>query len=305
VGKVGDWIAFIGYALALSGMLAHFWIGEASGVGWSGLVIGLVVLRLVARCLMAMAGDWRDPTLGRSGEEPSRTLLPYIFVALFNLGLSLVLGLAMVMDRYVEVLPGHTLSHVYAHAHLATLGWAGLLMAGLSARSRGAVGGWGVWVWQGSALLLALGFLFGGAWQSLTTLLAAALLLSLCRSLGGIAAAWLLATLGLGLCLYFLPWARAESRLILAYGVLALLGFLGQGLLDLQHRLLAASRGEEFLRQGWLRSMSWLWAGGVLILAFSFACSWISGLGLGALLLLSAIALSARTLLKTRPTLFA
>ncbi len=265
-----EWVSLCLYALAFSGVVSHFWIGEASGVGLSGMVTLLVLLRL---------GLW---ALLRGPRAPgAEWALPFC-----NLVLAVSLGVAMVLDRYWEVLPGRTLDQVHAHGHLAALGWVAMGMHTLR-------GDWQkgpaamLWLWQGACVALALAFL-------LPTLPGKVLVVASGLALAWVGwrirDSWLLLSIALGVALGATSLAEAEPRLLIAYGTLALLGYLGQGLLAPQHLLLGPGAKDTS------SNLSTLWAGAVGTMALAFTWSWLPGLVIGALGLLWATGISARQL---------
>ena len=241
-----DLLAFWILALGASGVMSHFWIGETSGVGWSGLLVGMVILREGIRGILRWQGTSIPPglTLGAT-------------LAVFHLLLAAVLAMGIVLDRYFDILPGFVLTHVFTHAHLAALGWALLLLASfadtvLPGTPSSHSGKW-IGLFEALLLLLAVG-LWTGVGLPWTALPVALLVLGITagwwwsprlaalprnrRRLFLEALVYLSLAAVLGLLVLFLPEGPWSLRLTLAYGVLGLLGGLATLTLALLRHLL-------------------------------------------------------------------
>ena len=106
-----------------SGLVSHFWIGHLNGMAWSaGVLLLSVVLLLRVLVPLLLRAPSRDATvLG-------------IIVALFSfLGVA-TLGFLYALDKVHPFLGGTVLSNIAAHAHLAVLGWVTLMICAVSYR---------------------------------------------------------------------------------------------------------------------------------------------------------------------------
>jgi len=262
-----------GWALALftagtSGVVAHFWIGELSGVGWSGLVI----------LLAAAWVGWRVlPPISRA-PVPSEIKAHFV-LAFLNLLLGSILGIAIAVDRLVPVLPSPFFGEIFAHAHLLVLGWATMMVMAAGYRLLPMVlpaampEGWRVaataWLLEAGVLALTialLGTFRGLAWLGLALSGAAVTLflanavwmlrhpkprpkalprpdLPALHALGALVSLGIAAILG-GVLMVLGPDSPPGLRA--AYGVLALIGFLSQMIVGMAQRLVP-----------WL---AWMWA---------------------------------------------
>ncbi len=259
--RKADYWAFVAYALAGAGVISHFWIEEFTGVAWSGLLVTLVFVHVGRKFLSALRGT----------SVPAEVKLHFV-LAFANVGLAALAGTLLGLNKHWPFLPGHALTQAYAHAHLAALGWATMMVfaAGYrllpmllpAAMPRGAA------VWAGAVLLelgvlgLFASFLLEGRWLQLAAVCAAAGIgvflfqLSWMKrhrrpppkglirpDLGVVQAlcalAFLALTCILGLILAFAPeTTEATLRLAAVYGVCGLIGFLSQMIVGVSARLL-------------------------------------------------------------------
>jgi hypothetical protein len=120
------WLARVQVGLFLSGawgLVSHFWIGHLNGMAWSaGVLLLAVVLLLRVLLPLLLRAPTRDATvLG-------------IIVALFCfLGVA-TLGFLYAVDKVHPFLGGNVLSNIAGHAHLAVLGWVTLTICAVSYR---------------------------------------------------------------------------------------------------------------------------------------------------------------------------
>jgi hypothetical protein len=110
-------------AVGVVGLVAHFFIGEWSGLVWAAGLLALGVgLHLVNTVLTV------------------RGLAAWTFtarlVALAHVGLALtvVYGTLLGLDKVVPILPGSLFPNLHAHVHLAVLGWVLPMVIGVAAR---------------------------------------------------------------------------------------------------------------------------------------------------------------------------
>ena len=258
-GRADRWV-FGCYAVGVTGMVSHFWIREYSGMAWSA---GMVVVAVAH-------------VAGRVGRELLRAPIPTpvrlsIGAAGLNLVAAGVLGVLIGADREVDVVPGFTLTNVYAHAHLAGLGWATLMVIGLGHRllpmvlpaAMPPVGRTllsfallqlgvvlvagslllGHRVWSGGVLLAAAGvavFLWTVRWMRRHPRPAppARPQPDWGRRHVGQALGYLALTTLAGLALTVDDAARWSTQIATFYGVTALVGFLSQMVVGMESRLL-------------------------------------------------------------------
>jgi len=119
-----DWLAYALVVIGVSGLVSHFWIDEYSGMVWSAgtLLLGyaFVALRAVKTVMSAKV-------------QPGVKL--HITLAFINLLAAGLLGVLLGFEKQlIHVLPGYVLHSVYAHAHLAALGWATMMVMGIGYR---------------------------------------------------------------------------------------------------------------------------------------------------------------------------
>ena len=119
----GDWIAFGSFVFGTAGMIAHFWINTYDGMAWSaGFVFGAIgwVAVRAWRGLPEAAAPW-PVTL-------------HVALAFVNILSAAVLGILIGFDRSRGFLGISPLAAMFAHAHLAAVGWAAMMVVGLSYR---------------------------------------------------------------------------------------------------------------------------------------------------------------------------
>jgi hypothetical protein len=258
-GKL-DYAAFACAVIGSNGMVSHFWLERYDGMAWSAGLLLLGILHVGVRVVRA--------SIGARIQAAVKLHLALAFINLLSAGGA---GILLGIDRSHQVLPGGGLSWVYAHAHLAALGWAVMMVMGAGYRlfpmvlpsAMAPEGG----MWAGAILLQAgAAGLFatfalqrGGGWIfALLTLGAFAAFASrmiwMMRNkrrlppgfprpdLGTLQAlsalAFGVAALLIGLALSLMPSSEASLRLAPVYGVLGLLGFLSQMVVGIGARLL-------------------------------------------------------------------
>jgi hypothetical protein len=118
-----DGLAYALGVLGLAGMIGHFWIEEYGGMAWSAGMVVIGVSFMTAR----IAGG-----VGRASVQPSVKL--HILLSCVNFWIAASMGLLIAVDKAAPFLPGYLLANVFAHAHLAALGWATLMVMGVGYR---------------------------------------------------------------------------------------------------------------------------------------------------------------------------
>ena len=340
VGRLDYWV-FAFYAIGVSGIVSHFWIEQYSGMAWSAAMVVLAVVQVAGKVIRQL---YHAPI--------PRAVRLHIGLACVNFVAAGILGLLIGADRDVDVVPGSSISNVYAHAHLAGLGWATLMVVGVGYRllpmvlpsampegSRvvtslallqlGVIGVSATLLMTGEASLrwtvLAVAgvvtFLSGAVWmrrhprsppparpkpdwavghalQSLVYLLIASLI---------------------GLALVLTPTTTWTARLAMLYGIVALVGFLSQVVIGMEHRVLPLfqwhtrfkasgftdrpplphTMGSQSIRA----AVFGLWTVGVPVFAVGMSVEQATVVGIGGWVLLIAVALhSVNTVLTLRST---
>jgi len=256
----GDYVAYGLAVTGLIGMVAHFWIEEFGGMVWSAATVTGAVLYVVTRVARGLRqqGSTDGPAL-------------HVAFACGNFLVAASMGILLGFDKVFHFLPGFVLSNVFAHAHLAALGWATMMVMGVAYRllpmvlpSRMPTGR----SLYASAILLEggiLGLFVALVCQSRWTLFFAVVVASgLATFIGSVvwmlrspalkpagaprvdfaalhaagAGVSLLVAIGLGLALVVMPPSSSSLRVAAAYGVFGLLGFLAQMVIGMEARLL-------------------------------------------------------------------
>ncbi len=246
--------------IGLIGMATHFWIEEYGGMAWSAGTAAagftLMALRMIGR-LRAAPVAW-----------PVKL---HIGLAFANILGAATMGILLALDKIHPFLGGYVLTNVFAHAHLAVIGWASMIVVGIGYRllpmmlPSAMPDGWSTAL---SAILLETGAIglfvsllrrsrwtpvFGGLVIAGFAAFAAHVVWMLRHprptparrprpdyGVWHVAAA--LVYLGLtcvtGMVLAIAPLADWTLRVAIAYGVFALLGFLAQMIVGVQARIL-------------------------------------------------------------------
>jgi hypothetical protein len=267
-----DYVAFAFAIVGLVGMVGHFWIQQFSGMAWSAATVACGILYMSVR----IAGGIR-----RAAVHPA--VRAHIVLACVNLWLAASMGLLLAFDKFLHFLPGFVLTNVFAHAHLAALGWAAMMVMGIAYRmlpmllpsklpsgctlfaSAAALesGVLGLFVTLLMRSRLAAGF---GALIVSAMIMFAGHIVWMRRRLvskpvdaprvdfGILHAAnagfWLVVAAALGLSLLVLPPSPVTLRLAAAYGVAGLIGFLAQIVVAMESRLLPLAAWYWTYRRG-------------------------------------------------------
>jgi len=256
-GKADGW-ACAAVAIGASGVVAHFWIEEYSGVAYSG---GLLLLAFGFLAVRVLRSLWSAGT-----ERPVKAV---VAAAYLNLLLTATYGTLLAINKQHAFLPGRHYHDVYAHAHAGLAGWGLLMVMGvglrmlpmfLPARPPPAKSAWALlvlveggvvslffcWMFEPAlvrwaALLLAAGiawFLALVAWMLFHRVPAPPALkrpdVGMLHALQSLA--YLLLAAGTGLSIAFS--SRLETGEVMVYGAFVLLGFFGQIVLGMEMRLL-------------------------------------------------------------------
>jgi len=255
-----DYAAYGCAVVGVVGMVAHFWIQEFGGMAWSALAVTIGILYVASRIVRAL----------KTASIPAAVKLHLAF-ACANIALAASMGILLGFDKAYHFLPGFVLSNVFAHAHLAAIGWATMMVVGVAYRLLPMVlpskmpDGRSMFA---SAILLeagVLGLFASLVVQSRWALLFAALVIMGLASFAvhvaqmvrapapkpvgapgidfavlhaGAAGLCLAAAAVIGFTLLLAPASAASLHLAAAYGVLALVGFLAQMVVAMETRLL-------------------------------------------------------------------
>lgn len=110
-------------ATGITGMVTHFWIQAYGGMGWSGITVAAGI---------AIVG-WRHAARLRAAKVPAAVRL-HVALAFANMLAAAVMGILLGFNKVHPFLPGSVLTNVYAHAHLAAVGWAAMMVVGVGYR---------------------------------------------------------------------------------------------------------------------------------------------------------------------------
>jgi len=255
-----DYVAY-GFALVgLVGMVGHFWMQEYGGMAWSAATIGAAIVYMTIRIVRAAS----------RASMPTPVKL-HIVLACANIWVAASMGLLLAWDKVAHVLPGFVLSNVFAHAHLAAVGWVTMMIVGVGYRLLPMTfpskmpSGRSVYA---SAMLLEVGvlglfitLLIRSVWVALFGLIIVAGLVAFAAQVAwmvrrrvarptgapridfGIlhaasAGVSLTVAVAIGLALLVLPTSPATLHAAAVYGVFGLVGFLAQMVVAMEVRLL-------------------------------------------------------------------
>lgn len=256
--RVDSWIFWL-YVIGVLGMVSHFWIDAPSGMIWSAGVVVLALTLAAVRFLRSL-----------SRSRVSRAVKLHLQLAFVNVLLAGLLGMIVGLNRFFPFLPGGPLSGTLAHAHLAILGWATLVVMAAGYRlipmllPSAVPNGRGVWL---SAILMEVGalslagfLLVAPSWAVLGAGISAAGIVAFgtrviwmrrhprpapaarrSPDLGVLQAMQALVYLGLaavlGMSLVLGSGGSWMLRVAMAYGVALLLGFLSQMVVGVSSRI--------------------------------------------------------------------
>jgi len=335
-GSRRDVAAFAAWAIAVTGVAAHFWLETLSGVAWAGVLVVAVMLFVGGRVARRLP----------AAPVPLAARLP-LMLALVNMLAAAALGIALGFNKESPFLPVAQLDAVIAHAHLGGLGFATLMVMGAgyrllpmmlpSAAPEGvlplaatALTDTGVWILAGARLLGAPPAVSGAG--AVVAAGGIALFLSQVawmlrhrrppptaqpRPDPGVAhalaaLAWLAVATGLGLWLALAAPSERTLAGAMAYGVLGLVGFLAQMVAGVASRLVPLyawlwgfhDRGHRENPPSMHTALSRpaqaatlsLWTAGVPALALGLALDRLAWISAGAGALALAVALGAANL---------
>ena len=112
------------YFVGVWGMVAHFWMGESTGVSWSTFLVWVAsVLQIWNFRGLFLVG-------GRNA-WPARFVAASLAYFLLAATLGILLGLLKGYDVRAPILTTHYIDNVFAHAHLAGVGWVAMMIFGV------------------------------------------------------------------------------------------------------------------------------------------------------------------------------
>ncbi|MEE8368440.1 MAG: hypothetical protein V3S30_08980, partial [Thermoanaerobaculia bacterium] len=115
-GRLDRW-AFASYLVGGSAMVSHFWIDAPIGMVFGAMMVTFALVVVGGRFLGAV---WHGPM-----RLEIKVFLSFPFANILGAaGLGILIGL----DKTIDLLPGTRLQYVFAHAHLAALGWATMMV---------------------------------------------------------------------------------------------------------------------------------------------------------------------------------
>src|SRR5262249_30559098 len=118
-----DYVAYACAVIGLIGMVGHFWIQEYGGMAWSAATIAGGGFFMTVRIATAVS---RAPM-----QPPGK---PPLILACVDFWFAASVGVLIAWDKVEHFLPGFVLSNVFAHAHLAAIGWATMMVVGVGYR---------------------------------------------------------------------------------------------------------------------------------------------------------------------------
>lgn len=117
--RLGRW-QFPPLVLGIAVMVRSFWTGQ-----YRGLVPGALLVMLATTLYLVNLMR----TLRRVSRKDIAT--PYLVGSLAYLAATVILGNLMALDKVLDFLGGQVLATIQGHAHLAALGWVGLMILGV------------------------------------------------------------------------------------------------------------------------------------------------------------------------------
>ena len=112
-----DWAAFAGWSVGVTGVVSHFWLESFDAMAWAGILVLLSAARPVLQTARSVARG-----------SVGMAVKLHLFLAFANLCLAGTAGILLGFNKTRGFLPGFPLSDTFAHAHLAALGWATMMV---------------------------------------------------------------------------------------------------------------------------------------------------------------------------------
>lgn len=256
-----DYLAWAFATAGTAGVVSGFWGNVPLLAGWSGLLFVPAVAFTGARTLLALRAAKVQPAVRL-----------HVALAFLNFFLAAGAGILIAFDKVHHFLPGSLLSNVFAHAHLAGIGWVSMMAVGIGYRLFPMVlpaampDGRSLYasaiLLQAGTLAIATGLVVGVPAVTLAgafgcTAGFGAFLAHVRRMLASpkpppaarpwpdygawqslAAVGFLAVSLGVGNYLVVAPMTPWNLRVAAAYGVAGLIGFLSQLVAGMEYRLL-------------------------------------------------------------------
>ena len=118
-----DYVAYVFAITGLIGMVGHFWIQRYAGMAWSAATVAVGLMYMTARIVARVRAARIQPAVKL-----------HIVLACVNFWLAASMGLLIATDKAWHWLPGFVVSNVFAHAHLAAIGWVAMMIVGVGYR---------------------------------------------------------------------------------------------------------------------------------------------------------------------------
>jgi hypothetical protein len=279
-----DYAAYAFVTIGLIGMVAHFWIAEFGGMAWSAMMAAAGIAYVMGRVASNLP----------RARVPGGVKLHWYFAAA-NIFTAAAFGVVLGFDKVRHFLPGYVLTNVFAHAHLAAVGWAAMMAMGFayvllppmldSASPPDRTIYATAIVFEAGILGLFVSLLF----QSRFTSLFAIVITTGFAAFGGhvvwmlrrrhrfqpdvprndfaiehagAAAVWVVVAIICGLALVALPTSESTLRVALLYGVFGLVGGLAQSIVGFERSMPPAAA-----KYGWRHAVIYYaWVAGVPVL---------------------------------------
>ncbi len=121
VGRT-DWAAFGSFAVGVAGMVAHFWLGTYEGMTWSAGMVTATIVWIGIRVVSGLA----------RADAPWPVAL-HVVLAFANIVAAAGIGVLIGLNQSRGFLPS-PLALMFAHVHVAAVGWATMMVVGLAYR---------------------------------------------------------------------------------------------------------------------------------------------------------------------------
>ena len=118
-----DWFVFSLYSIGVSGMVAHFWRDRPVGMAWSAGCVYLAFLLIGPKFISSLL----------KSRTPGFVKL-HVLLAFGNLLIGGAWGFLLSIHKVHGFLPTSSSPNVIAHAHLAAIGWATMMVFGIAYR---------------------------------------------------------------------------------------------------------------------------------------------------------------------------
>lgn len=161
--KRWDYFLFWSFAIGVAGIVVHFWTFDPPGIAGSGILIYTAFVGIGIRVITGM----------RKAKAPGFVKMHIIF-SFANLFIAALWGITLALNKLYGFLTTPFTPNLYAHIHLAAIGWAVMMIFGFAYRLvpmfLPGEPAKGVWPWisgilmESGVLIIFLSFLFKPAW---------------------------------------------------------------------------------------------------------------------------------------------